>query len=395
MDSQSKLELIQTLTYVVIAIITIITVLAGFLIYLHMKDNKKSKNKNSKLLEKEEAEKAMNRESIFKFMEFDNVEDSMIIQKDGKRYLMVVACQGINYDLMSSAEKSSVEEGFVQFLNTLRDPIQIYIQTRAVNLESSLNIYKNKLKEVESKYNTMSIRYENMRNSGQYSDEQLQKAYFDLTKQGNLYEYGLSVIKDTEQMSLNKNILNKNYYIIIPYYAAEAGNEKLDKIELKNIAFSELYTKCQSIISSISVCGVRGRILRSDELIELLYMAYNRDEAETFGLNKALKAGFNEMYSTAPDVYEKRIKELDQEIERRAIEQAKKQVNIAKSELQKRAEEKEANITDEIRELARLILEDNEPYIGEEVKDLAIENLEKETKEGGKGNAKKTRKTTK
>ena len=210
MDSQSKLALIQTLTYVVIAIITIITILAGFLIYLHMKDNKKSKNKNSKLLEKEEAEKAMNRESIFKFMEFDNVEDSMIIQKDGKRYLMVVACQGINYDLMSSAEKSSVEEGFVQFLNTLRDPIQIYIQTRAVNLESSLNIYKNKLKEVESKYNTMSIRYENMRNSGQYSDEQLQKAYFDLTKQGNLYEYGLSVIKDTEQMSLNKNILNKN-----------------------------------------------------------------------------------------------------------------------------------------------------------------------------------------
>ena len=41
--------------------------------------------------------------------------------------------------------------------------------------------------------------------------------------------------------------------------------------------------------------------------------------------------------------------------------------------------------------MAKLILEENEPYIGEDVKDLAIENIEKETKEGGKTDGKKTR----
>ena len=66
----------------------------------------------------------------------------MIIQKNQTRFLMVVECQGVNYDLMSGVEKNSVEEGFVQFLNSLRNPIQIYIQTRSINLENSLETYK-------------------------------------------------------------------------------------------------------------------------------------------------------------------------------------------------------------------------------------------------------------
>ena len=66
-----------------------------------------------------------NKKSIFDFMEFDGIEDNMIVQKDGKRYIMVIECQGINYDLMSQMEKVGVEEGFQQFLNTLRFPIQI------------------------------------------------------------------------------------------------------------------------------------------------------------------------------------------------------------------------------------------------------------------------------
>ena len=93
-----------------------------------------------------------NKKSIFDFMEFDSITDNMIVQKDGRRYLMVVECQGVNYDLMSQMEKVSVEEGFQQFLNTLRHPIQIYIQTRTVNLESSVNTYKAKVKEIQEKY---------------------------------------------------------------------------------------------------------------------------------------------------------------------------------------------------------------------------------------------------
>lgn len=395
MDSQTKTQLIQTLMYILIPVIIAIIGLVCFLIYVRHKEKKSDprnmNQKNNNIPEVKNPVNAQNRQSIFNFMEFDNIEDNMIVQRNESRYLMVIGCQGVNYDLMSEMEKNSVEESFVQFLNTLRYPIQMYIQTRAVNLESSLRGYKEKLKEVEDKYNNLEIRYNQMLDSGDYTDEQLQKAYFELTRQANLKEYGNSVIQDTERMSLNRNILNKTYYIVVSYYAAEAGNDKLDKEEIKNIAFSELYTRCQSIISSISPCGVRGKILRTNELVELLYMAYNRDEAETFGLDKALKAGFNELYSTAPDVYEKKMKELDKLIEQRAMDKAVQKVNEARTQIQQQVAEKEENIDSIIDEMAKLILEENEPYIGEDVKDLAIENIEKETKEGGKTDGKKTR----
>ena len=390
MNSQAKTQLIEMLIYILVPVIIAIIALVGFLIYLHFKEKRKrepkANNTNSNISTNEQ-----NKQSIFNFMEFDNVEDSMIIQKNGTRYLMVIGCQGVNYDLMSSIEKNSVEEAFVQFLNTLRNPIQIYIQTRSINLENSLRVYKEKLKEVEDKYRNMQRRFEQMRDSDSYSEEQMQKAYMELTRLSNLREYGASVIQDTERMSLNKNILSKNYYIVVPYFALEAGNEKMDKEELKNVAFSELYTRCQSIISSISPCGVRGKILRTNELVELLYMAYNRDEAETFGLDKAVRAGFNELYSTAEDVYEKKVKELDKIIEEKAMKKAREKVNEAKSEIQKQAEEKENNMDSIVDEIARMIIEQNENYIGTEVKDLAIEKLEETNEEGGKQNGKKTR----
>lgn len=392
MDSQAKAQLIQMLTYILIPVIIAVFALIGLLVFIHFKEKKaKEIKENGEAPKNTSNTNSQNKQSIFKFMEFDTVRDNMIIQKNGARYLMVIECQGINYDLMSGVEKTSVEEGFVQFLNTLRHQIQIYIQTRSINLESSLAVYRERVKEVEMKLRNMQMQYEQMKESGEYSDEQLQKAFFEVTKQSNLYEYGKSVLQDTERMSLNKNILSKKYYIIVPYYSAEAGNDKLDKAEIEGIAFSELYTRAQSLIRSISTCGVRGKILRSNELIELLYMAYNRDEAETFGLDKALKAGFDEMYSTAPDVLKRKMAELDNMIEEKALEKAREKVNEAKTELEQQVEEKEENIDDLIAQMAKLIIEENEQYIGTDVKEKAIDKLEEEsTKEGGKQDGKKT-----
>lgn len=407
MGSQEKLEMVNMLTVILIPIMFIILALVGYLVYVSIKNKNKVKDnvQSNKVSGTENVNTStssmQNKQSIFNFMEFEDVTDNMIIQKNHSRFLMVIECQGINYDLMSGVEKTSVEEGFVQFLNTIRYKIQIYIQTRSIDLESSLSVYRERVKEVENKLIRMQMQYQQMLEDDEYSEEQISKAYFELTKQKNLYEYGKSVLQDTERMSLNKNILNKKYYIVIPYFSAEAGSENLDKEELRGIAFSELYTRAQSIIRSISVCGVRGKVLTSNELVELLYMAYNRDEAEVFGLNKALRAGYNEMYSTAPDVLKKKMQELDKAIEEKAIEKAQEKIDSARTELEMKIEEKEENMDDIIAEMAELIIKQNEKYIGKEVTDKAIEELNKEnTKEGGKANEKKrstrtrTKKTT-
>ena len=389
MNNGSTTQVIKLLMFILIPIVIAVFCLIGYLVYIHFKEKKNTRDdkKDANIPVKSNS---TNKQSIFNFMEFDTVRDNMIIQRKGTRYLMVVECQGINYDLMSGVEKASVEEGFVQFLNTLRHPIQIYIQTRSINLESSLTVYREKVKNVEIKLRSMQMQYEQMRESGEYSDEQLKKAFFELTKQSNLYEYGISVLQDTEKMSLNKNILNKKYYLVIPYYSSEAGSDKLDKAELEGIAFSELYTRAQSLIRSISTCGVRGKILKSNDLIELLYMAYNRDEAETFGLERAIKAGFDEIYSTAPNVLKKKMAEIDKMIEEKAIQMANEKVDEAKTELERQVEEKEENIDDLIAEMAKMIIQENEQYLGTELTDKAVEKVEEEnTKEGGNENGKK------
>lgn len=380
-----------------IILIALLMILSIVFLVLKSKQNinnrkeKKNDNNNVNTTNKKDTKisTTYNKKSIFDFMEFDEVTDNMIVQKDGKRYVMVVECQGVNYDLMSQMEKVSVEEGFQQFLNTLRHPIQIYIQTRTVNLENSVNTYKTKVKEIQEKYNRMRIQYEQMAQSENYSGEDLQKAFYELTKQKNLVEYGLDIISNTERMSLNKNVLNQKYYIVIPYFSEESTDEKYDKDEIRNMAFSELYTKAQSIIRAISACSVKGKILNSSELVELLYMAYNREDAEIYNLERALRAQYDSLYSTAPDVFAKKVKAIDQEINRQAIDLANNTITKVKSKMQKQAEEKEDSMEELIKKMAQVILSENKEYVGEKVADAAIEEIQ----EGGKENETKVKKT--
>ena len=122
-------------------------------------------------------------------------------------------------------------------------------------------------------------------------------------------------------------------------------------------------------------------------------MAYNRDEAETFGLDKAMKAGYDEIYVTAPNVLKKKMAEIDKMIEDRAVKMANMKVDEAKTELERQVEEKENNMDDLIAQMAKIIIQENEQYLGTELTDKAIEKIDDEkTKEGGNANEK--RKTT-
>jgi len=340
--------------------------------------------------------KSYTRESIYNFMEFDKIEDNMIIQKEGKRYVMVVECQGVNYDLMSRVEKVAVEEGFLQFLNSLRHPIQIYVQSRTVNLTSSLDNYRRKVSEYKMKLDKMLMEYEELRSNPRTREEVLQRYNYEIVKQRNLYEYGQDIIANTEKMNLNKNVLNKKYYVIVPYYSEEANNPDLDKEEIKNLAFSELYTRAQSIIRTLFVCNVNSKILNSSELVNLLYVAYNRDESEIFDIDKAIQAGCDDLYSTAPDVFDNKIKALNEVIERKAQERAEEAFEVAKSRKQKIAENTEENLDDLIDEMAKRILDDNRMYVGKEAVEKSKKVIdETKVKKGGKGaNEKKTTRRT-
>ena len=223
---------INTITMILIAVLLVMFLLLGILCILYFKSrNQKTDNtkKTSNTVSAEKTTKSYTVESVFDFMEFDKIEDNMIITKKGTKYVMVVECQGVNYDLMSEVEKNAVEEGFIQFLNTLRHPVQIYTQTRTINLENSIQTYRSKVQEIESQLEKEKLQYDKMVNSGNYTDEEIKAAFYELTKTTNLYEYGKDIIYTTEKMSLNKNVLNQKYYVVIPYYPEELGENNFDR----------------------------------------------------------------------------------------------------------------------------------------------------------------------
>ncbi len=371
-------NLVQILILVAVVIVCLIFILIAALIVMNAKEKKRikeAKEKDERLKQVKKSQVVYTPESILDFMEFEKIEDNMIIQKNGK-FLMIVECKGINYDLMSEMEKVSVEQGFISFLNTLRHPLQIYIQTRTINLERSIEGYKNRLKNIEKKYDDICSQYEEITNNNNATSSQIDKIRYEMLKQRNLKEYTEDIIRDIEKQSLNKNILSKKYFIVIPCYQSEVEAGDFDKNEIKNMAFSELYTRARAVINSLFSCQVNGKILNSEELADLLYMAYNRDEADLFWLEKMKKVGFDELYSTAPDVTDKKLKLLNKQIEDEAVEKANQKINEAKSEKELEIIEKEKNKDKIVNKKAIDMVRKHRKYIGTEVADKALEKLE-------------------
>ena len=382
MTNNGGTDVLSIALYIMLGVMFVLLIALAFVaINMQLKkkeeeESAKQENNNAPIAKTKSKTFTIN--SVFDFMEFDKVEDNMIIQKNGTRYVMVVECQGINYDLMSHAEKVGVEEGFVQFLNTLAYPIQLYIQTRKINLENSLNTYKNEIAKVEQEYSRQKTRYQAIISNPNSTEEQKKQALYEFTKQKNLYEYGKDIIYNTERMSLNKNILDKKYYVIIPYYPEEASQGNFAKEEIRELAFSELYTRAQSIIRTLSVSSVVGRVLSSTELVDLLYVAYNREDAETYGIEKAIKAGYEDLYSTGQDYMDKKMQILDDQIEQDAMSLAANKVNEVRSEKQREYERKVETREDIINNLAQLIISENEAMLGKDIAEKAKDKIRKE-----------------
>lgn len=107
-------------------------------------------------------------------------------------------------------------------------------------------------------------------------------------------------------------------------------------------------------------------------------MAYNREDAEVFNLNKAMAAQYDSLYSTAQRVFEKKIRVLDQEISNRAIDVANDAISKVKSKVTRRSRRKKKNsMEDLVNKMAQIILRQNKQYVGEKIAEEAIEEIEK------------------
>lgn len=298
-----------------------------------IKEDKKSTKKVDNTLKTTSNDKKelMKKEDVFKFMEFDRIMDKMIVQNGGSRFTMAIKCKGINYDLMSEMEQLSVEEGFITFLNTLKYPIQLYVQAQNIDLKANIAKYKSNIEELVTDYNNINEDYNKIASQFDADERELDNISKEREKITNVYEYANDIIRYVEKMSTNKNLLQRKFYILLSYNTSEINAaEKFNKDELIEMCSTELFTRCKGIISALSSCSVSGEVLDSNELADLLYSAYNRDDKSLMSVKEAIDSGMLRLYSTSKDAFEKEQDKLEEYLRKQAQLKAYKAILYAR-----------------------------------------------------------------
>lgn len=376
---------LNPLMILLVVLIIAISALIGVLLTLAVQSKKGTTQQLEANSRKEQEKIAMKKDlpkqEVKDFMEFDEIEDDMIIQENGNRFVMVLKCMGINYDLMSENEMLAVEEGFSNFLNTLKYPIQLYVQARSLDLDEGINVYKDRLQMLGNEYDKYADAVSKTKAMGRATPAQKQQMDFELKKKRTLLDYGADIVNYIERMSMNRNILQRKYYVVISYHSSELGlATNFKKEEVHDLAYSELYTRCRSISAALAPCGVESSILKSEELAELLYIAYNKDEADTYNLKKALDNGYYRLYSTAQDVKAKKDALLEEKIREDAVAEAELALQTAIGNLREATADRmelteEEEREDETKRQAMQLILDNQDQFEAEVVDEALTEL--------------------
>ncbi|OGI15591.1 MAG: hypothetical protein A2Z52_01150 [Candidatus Moranbacteria bacterium RBG_19FT_COMBO_42_6] len=190
------------------------------------------------------------------FLAVSEIKGDVIVLKNGS-LRGVLAVSAINYDLKSSDEQEAIITQYQNFLNSLDFPLQILISSRKLNIDHYLEFLSKKEKE----------------------------------QQNDLLRLQISEYRNfIGQLVAVSSIMEKNFYIVVPFYAVESqetgflknlfagANPKKNIIE-KNETFetykNQLFQRMDQITASLSGIGLRLNTLKTQELIELVYNSYN------------------------------------------------------------------------------------------------------------------------
>ncbi len=192
------------------------------------------------------------------------LRDGVVIMKDGS-FRAVVACQSINFDLMSEQEREGVEYSYQNFLNSLNFTVQILIRSQRVDIGP----YIERLSTIRRNNDNMLL--------GVLMDDYIN--FIDI-------------------LSQEANIMDKSFFIVIPYYSsadAEAFVNQTKNLfktfgkkapivtkinrDTYNKAIDELNNRVESVISGLFHIGIQSVRLNTRELAELYYNFNNPDTA--------------------------------------------------------------------------------------------------------------------
>lgn len=200
--------------------------------------------------------------STQEFVDIAEIKDNVVVLKNGTlRAVLMVS--SINFDLKSTQEQEAIVAAYRGFLNSLDFPIQIIVSTRRIDIDPYLEM----LNEKEKTQTNELLRFQ-------------------------ISEYR-SFIKNLVGAA---NIMTKSFYIVVPFALTEGKRESfLDKIRIalnpkqalleRQMEFenykTQLWQRVNHIMAGLAGTGIKMEPLRTEELIELFYNAYNPKVTES------------------------------------------------------------------------------------------------------------------
>jgi hypothetical protein len=208
---------------------------------------------------------AKNPNSTQSTLQLSEVRDNMVVMIDGSMRA-VIACKSINFDLMSDREREGVEYSYQNFLNSLNFPIQILVRSQRVDIGP----YLDKLVTTRRTQDNMLL--------GVLMDDYIN--YIDV-------------------LSQEANIMEKSFYIVVPYFPKGDAANLLDqgkgffgklfakptntvtRIDTATYqkAKDEIKNRVDNVIAGMFQIGVQSIQLDTKSLGELYYNFYNPDTA--------------------------------------------------------------------------------------------------------------------
>lgn len=192
------------------------------------------------------------------FVPLEEVRDGIMILKDGSMRAVVLA-SSINFALKSQDEQRAILGQFQAFLNTLDFSLQMYVQSRELDIEPYLEQLR--ARESEQPNDLMRVQL---------------KEYIDFIK------------NFTDEV----DIMSKSFFVVVPYAPSKvdvkAGwkgflkKSRQKDPALEQSAFEENKTQIEQRIAlveqGLNRIGVRTAILNTEEVIELFYHLFNPGE---------------------------------------------------------------------------------------------------------------------
>lgn len=299
-------------------------VLIGVMIYVFMLDGDKSKIPTKDAIKKGKDKKTsssknfgknmystQDRINIKKIKSIGDGDDGSLIVKNDDSYVGVIEVYGVNYNLLSTKERLVLEEAFQTMINGLDYPIQLFIQSRRIDIENYNNIYEKRLEELSENLKQERNKLA-LQSANPYIHEEILDIENNIIRLENQIEYGKQVVEFINNFASYSNILEKRYYIAIPYrYTGDIKDENEKFIT----AYNTIANRANSIITALSRGNLTGKFLNGYELSELLYVAYNKKDSGKYKFDRALMSGFSNFIVTSRPVEFKILEEKEKELD--------------------------------------------------------------------------------